>query len=411
MAFRRLCSATLAILATASTLALAQGWPQFRGPTGQGLAGDVNVPVEWSETRNIAWKSPVPGRGWSSPSVAHGKVWLTTAVVSGRAASLRLLGFDTADGRLVTNVEVFKLYQDEFTTNSKNSEASPTPIVDDDRVYVHFGARGTAAVSTSGSILWKTQLPYVSEHGTGGSPVLYRDLLIVNCDGFDQAYVVALDRTNGKEKWRRSRRQPWSHAYSTPLVIHVGEQDQLVSVGAYFTTAYEPLTGKELWRVGYRDGFSNVPRPVYGDGLVFITTGFQQPSLLAVRPDGIGDVTKTHVAWSLARGAPLTPSPILVNDDLYVVNDVGILTTVDARTGTVRWLARLGGNYSASPVLAGGRLYFASEEGVTTVIVPGAAFERVATNTLDGAILASPAVADDALFIRTASSLYKIARD
>jgi outer membrane protein assembly factor BamB len=399
---------TFGTLVSASALALAQGWPQFRGPTGQGIAGDERVPIEWSETRNIAWKMPVPGRGWSSPSVADGHVWLTTAVVAGRAASLRLLGFDASDGHQVADVEVFKLYQDEFTTNPKNTDASPTPIVDGDRIYVHFGSRGTAAVSTSGAILWKTRLPYDSQHGNGGSPVLYRDLLIINCDGFDQAYVVALDRLTGKEKWRRSRRQPWSQAYSTPLVIRVGEQDQLVSVGAYFTTAFEPLTGKEIWRVGYREGFSNVPRPVYGSGLVFITTGFQQPSLLAVRPDGSGDVTKTHVAWTLSRGAPLTPSPILVGGDLYVVSDLGVLTVVDTRTGDVRWTARLGGNYSASPVLAGGRLYFASEEGVTTVVAPGAALERVAANTLDGAILASPAIADGALFIRTSGAIYKI---
>jgi outer membrane protein assembly factor BamB len=316
--------------------------------------------------------------------VAQGRVWLTTAVVSGRAASLRLIGFDATDGRVAVNTEVFKVYQDEFTTNAKNSDASPTPIVDGDRVYVHFGANGTAAVSTAGAVLWKTQLRYESQHGNGGSPVLYRDLLIINCDGFDQAYVVALDRNTGKERWRRSRRPPFSHAYSTPLTIRVGEQDQLVSVGAYVTTAYEPLTGREIWRVSYRDGFSNVPRPVYGHGLVFITTGFQQPSLLAIRPDGTGDVTKTHVAWTLSRGAPLTPSPILAGDDLYVVSDIGILTCVDARTGEVRWTTRLGGNYSASPVLAGGLLYFASEEGVTTVVAPGAALTRVAANTLDG---------------------------
>jgi outer membrane protein assembly factor BamB len=398
----------LLVLAVASQGAVAQDWPQFRGPTGQGLAGDAKVPVEWSEASHVAWKTKIPGRGWSSPTVAQGRVWLTTAVVSGRAASLRLMGFDAADGRVAADVEVFKLYQDEFTTNAKNSDASPTPIIDGDRVYVHFGAHGTAAVSTAGAVLWKTQLRYESQHGNGGSPVLYRDLLIINCDGFDQAFVVALDRMTGREKWRRSRRSPWSQAYSTPLVIRVGEQDQLVSVGAYVTTAYEPLTGREIWRVTYRDGFSNVPRPVYGHGLVFITTGFQQPSLLAIRPDGTGDVTKTHVVWTLSRGAPFTPSPILAGDDLYVVSDLGILTRVDARTGVVRSTTRLGGNYSASPVLAGGRLYFASEEGVTTVMAPGDSPTPVAANTLDGAILASPAVADGSLFIRAGSSLYRI---
>jgi outer membrane protein assembly factor BamB len=402
----------LLILAAAvlcgSVATVAQDWPQFRGPGGQGLSADDRVPIEWSETRNVAWKTAVAGRGWSSPVVAGGRVWLTSAVTARGASSLRVLAFDVADGREVVNAEAFKIYQDEFTSNAKNSDASPTPVLDGDRVYVHFGAHGTAALTTTGAILWKTKLPYESQHGNGGSPVLYGDFLIINCDGFDAAYVVALNRTTGRTAWKRERRRPWSQAYSTPLVIRVGDRDQVVSVGAFATTAYEPLTGREIWRVQYPDGFSNVPRPVFGHGLVFITTGFQQPSLLAVRPDGTGDVTKTHVAWTIARGAPLTPSPILVGDELYVVNDLGILTCLDARTGSVHWVERLGGNASASPVLAGGRLYFTSEEGVTTVVAPGRAFSRLAVNALDGASLASPAVSDGSLFFRTDRHLYRI---
>ena len=392
----------------AGVTTIAQDWPQFRGPGGQGLAADDRVPVEWSENRNVAWKTPVPGRGWSSPVVAGGRVWVTSAVATRGAASLRVLAYDAANGREVANVEVFKIVQDQLTSNAKNTDASPTPILDGDRVYVHFGAHGTAALSTSGKILWKSRLPYASQHGNGGSPILYGDFLIVNCDGFDEAYVVALNRDTGRTAWKRARRRPWSQAYSTPLVIRVGGQDQVVSVGAFMTTAYEPLTGREIWRVEYRDGFSNVPRPVFGHGLVFIATGFQQPSLLAVRPDGIGNVTGTHVAWTLSRGAPLTPSPILVGVELYVVNDPGVLTCVDARSGAVRWVERLGGNYSASPVLAGGRLYFMSEEGATTVIAPGRTFSRVAVNTLDGALLASPAVSDGSFFVRTGRHLYRI---
>jgi outer membrane protein assembly factor BamB len=391
-----------------SVATVAQDWPQFRGPGGQGLSAETRVPTEWSETKNVAWKAPVAGRGWSSPVVAGGRVWLTSSVVAKGAASLRVLAYDAADGREVVNVEAFKIYQDELTSNAKNSDASPTPILDGDRVYVHFGAHGTAALTTAGAILWKTRLPYESQHGNGGSPVLYGDLLIINCDGFDAAYVAALNRNSGRTVWKRERRRPWSQAYSTPLVIRVGDRDQLVSVGAFMTTAYEPLTGREIWRVQYPDGFSNVPRPVFGHGLVFITTGFQQPSLLAVRPDGTGDVTKTHVAWTLARGAPLTPSPILAGDELYVVNELGILTCLDARTGAVHWVERLGGNASASPVLAGGRLYFTSEEGATSVIAPGRVFSRLAVNALDGASLASPAVSDGSLFLRTDRHLYRI---
>jgi outer membrane protein assembly factor BamB len=385
-----------------------QDWPQFRGPGGQGHSSERGLPLEWSESKNVAWKVAVPGRGWSSPVVAGGRVWLTTATAINRDTSLRLLAFDAATGAPALDVEVFRL-RGAALLNPKNSHASPTPIVDGDRVYVHFGAEGTAAVSTAGAILWKTKLPYQSQHGNGGSPELAGDLLIVNCDGFDESFVAALDTKTGKTRWRTDRRQPFSQAYSTPLAIHAGDRDQIVSVGAFNAVAYDPVKGKELWRVGYPDGFSNVPRPVYGHGLVFITTGFQQPSILAVRPDGSGDVTKTHVAWKLSRGAPLTPSPLVAGDELYVVTDNGIASCLDAATGAVRWQQRLGNSFSASPVFADGRIYFLDEDGRTTVVKAGPVFEPLAANVLDGATLASMGVASRAFFIRTATHLYRIA--
>jgi outer membrane protein assembly factor BamB len=239
---------------------------------------------------------------------------------------------------------------------------------------------------------------------------LYGDLLIISCDGADQAYVVALDKATGKTRWKTSRRQPYDQAYSTPLVIRVGDQDQIVSVGAYRAAAYDPKSGKEIWWVGYRDGFSNVPRPVYGNGLVYIATGFQEPSLLAVRVDGKDDVTKTHIAWSVRRGAPYTPSPLLVGNELYFVSDIGVASCVDAKTGMVHWQVRLGGNYSASPVFADGRIYFQSEEGVTTVIAPGKQFRKISANSLDGAMLATMAISEGSIFLRTDRNLYRIAK-
>src|SRR6185369_6608799 len=231
-----------------------------------------------------------------------------------------------------------------------------------------------------------------------------------SCDGSDDAFVIALDKRTGKTRWRTNRRQPADQAYTTPLVITVGDRDQIVSVGAYRAAAYDPESGKEIWRVSYADGFSNVPRPVFGHGLVYIATGFQQPLLIAVRPDGTGDVTKSHIAWTLRRSAPLTPSPLLVGDELYIVNDGGIASCLDAVTGAVHWQQRLGGNFSASPVFADGRIYFLSEEGVATVIAPGRDFKRLAANTLDGATLASIAVSGGSLFIRSQSHLYRIAQ-
>jgi len=387
---------------------LAQDWPQFRGPDGQGHSSERGLPIQWSESKNVAWKVPVPGRGWSSPVIVDGRVWLTTATQAGRESSLRLLSFDAGTGRQSLDVEIFRL-KSSALRNPKNSHASPTPVVEGDRVYVHFGAEGTAALSRSGEIVWKVRQLYESQHGNGGSPVLYGDLLIFSCDGFDEAFVVALDKRTGKTRWRTYRPQPWSQAYSTPLVIRAAGRDQLISVGAFHAVSYDPQTGKEIWRVNYPDGFSNVPRPVYGAGLVFITTGFQQPSILAIRPDGKGDVTKTHVAWTLSRGAPLTPSPLLVDDELYFVSDAGIASSVDAQTGAIHWQHRLGEGVSASPVLADGHIYFLDEEGRTTVITPGKSFQQVSTNALDGPSLASMAVASQSFFIRTATYLYRIA--
>jgi outer membrane protein assembly factor BamB len=277
-------------------------------------------------------------------------------------------------------------------------------------VYVHFGANGTAALTTAGEVAWRTRLPYQSQHGNGGSPVLYGGLLVMSCDGSDEAFVVALDARTGAVRWKTRRRQPFDQAYSTPMVIRIGERDQVVSVGAFRAAAYDPQTGREIWHVTYGDGFSNVPRPVYGHGLVYIATGFHQPSLLAVRADGAGDVTKTHVAWTLRRAAPLTPSPLLAGDELYVVNDGGIATCLDAKSGETHWIERLGGGaYSASPVLADGRIYFFSEGGVATVIAAGKEFRRLATNTLDGETLASMAISAASIFIRTDTHLYRIA--
>ena len=399
-----------AIVALAGAAAHAADWPQFRGPTGQGHAPDETVPLEWSETENVTWKTPVPGLGWSSPVVAGGRLWLTTALIDPAAgSSLRLLAFDAETGSPALDVEVFDS-SEIYALNPKNSLASPTPVLDPDgeRVYVHFGATGTAGVSTAGEILWRTRFPYISQHGNGGSPILHDGKLIVSIDGYDTAYLVAVDARTGEERWRSVRPDPVSQAYSTPIVVRVAGREQIVNVSAFRTSGHDPASGREIWWVGYPRGFSNVPRPVFGHGLVYLSTGFQQPTLLAVRADGAGDVTRSHVTWRLRRGAPLTPSPILVGDELYIVNDFGIATCVDALTGDIHWQERLGGNHSASPVFAGGRIYFQNERGVTTVLAPGTEFDVLARNRLDGSTLASMAVSDGALFFRTDTHLYRI---
>ena len=381
-------------------------WPQFRGPTGQGHSDEQGLPLNWSETTNVRWKVAIPGKGWSSPVVQGDRIWLTTATDEGK--SLRALSIDRNSGAILQNVEVVRLKSPKLT-NSKNSFASPTPVVDGERVYVHFGAYGTACLTQSGEIVWKTRLEYDNgQHGTGGSPIVYEDLLIISCDGNDVQFVVALDKLTGKVKWKKSREG--YQAYSTPLVVSLPGGDHVISPGAFRAVAYEPRSGKELWQVRYGEGFSNVPRPVYGDGLVFICTGFQQPSMLAVRLDGKGDVTNSKVEWKLDRGVPLTASPLLVGNELYMVTDNGIATCVDAKTGKEYWRARVGGNHSASPIYADGRIYFLSEEGESVVIAPGQKLKHLATNQLNGRTLASMAVSGGSIFIRSETHLYRISK-
>ncbi len=400
-------SIVLVFAAAVGTSVEADDWPSFRGPTGQGHSVDRGLPIQWAEGENVSWKTPVAGLGWSSPVVADGRVWLTTA----EGGSLRLVAFDAEKGNELVNVEVFGT-SDEKSPNPKNSLASPTPVVDTARgqVYVHFGASGTAALTTSGDVVWKTAFPYITQHGNGGSPILFNDLVILSCDGYDQAFIVAADAETGTVRWKTNRAEPISQAYSTPVVIEVNGQDQLLSIGAFRTNSLNPETGEELWEVGYPEGFSNVPAPVYSSehGLVFISTGFQQPALLAVRADGSGDVTNTHIAWRMLRGAPHTPSPLVVGDELYIVTDTGVATCVDVETGEVRWRERFRGNFSASPVFADGRIYFQSEEGITTVIEPSTEFVELARNEVDGRTLASLAVSEGAIFLRSDTHLYRI---
>jgi outer membrane protein assembly factor BamB len=347
--------------------------------------------------------------------VVAGRVYLTAAVplADGPAGdqSLRALCLDGATGKPLWDVEVFR--QDGRTAapiHGKNSHASPTPVWDGGRLFVHFGHQGTACLDRDGKVLWRnTGLRYRPVHGSGGSPVLAEDRLIFSGDGSDERFVAALDRDTGRVVWRTDREGEAfkKFSFSTPLVIDVGGRPQVVSAGSNAVSAYEVRTGREVWRVRY-DGYSVVPRPVYGHGLVFVCTGYEQPRLLAIRPDGRGDVTDSHVAWTARRGVPLTPSPLLEGDELYLVSDHGIASCLDARTGRVHWEQRLGGNHSASPVAAGGHVYFLSEEGVGTVIKTGKRFERVARNALGEQTLASPAAADGALFLRAEKHLYRI---
>ncbi len=396
-----------------SSATAAEEWTEFRGPTGQGHSTATNLPLEWSATKNVVWKQAIPGSGWSSPVVSRGQVFLTSGVPGNDGGpSLHALALDAASGRILWNTEVFTTTETRSRPmHDKNTQASPTPLIEGERVYVHFGHHGTACLDSKGKILWRNNsLGYEPTHGNGGSPIIVDDKLVYNADGATAPFVAALNKTTGKLLWKvpRSVEVGQKFSFSTPLLITVNGQQQIISPGSGAVSALDPKDGREIWRVRYGGGYSVVPRPVFGQGLVFVATGFNRADLLAIRPDGQGDVTETHIAWRTTKGAPLTPSLLLVGEELYAVADAGLASCFEAKTGKVYWQERLDGNYSASPIVADGRIYLQNETGTGTVLKLGQEFVKLATNPLEERTLASYAVTDKALFIRTAEHLYRI---
>jgi outer membrane protein assembly factor BamB len=396
-----------------------EDWPEFRGPTKQGISTATGLPVKWSTTSNIAWKAALPGRAWSSPIVVGDRIYLTNAVGQKDSTdphdtfSLRVLALNAADGKVLWDTEVFRVESPHTQgVHGKNSYASPTPIHEEGRIYAHFGHFGTACVDDKGSVVWQSnELKYAPVHGNGGCPVLVDDLLIFNADAASSPFVAALDKQDGRVKWKIARTSDAKKkfSFSTPLVIEVSGQKQLITPGSNVVSALNPKNGEEIWRVRY-EGYSVVPRPVFGHGLVFLSTGFDQASTLAIRPDGRGDVTDTHVAWTMGKGSPLTPSMLVVGDDLYMVSDAGIVSCVEAKSGKLRWQERVARQTSASPVYADNKIYIQDEQGAGYVLKPGARLELLAKNDLGDKSLASPAVWRDKLLIRTQSALWCIGK-
>lgn len=406
----------LLCLCHAAPLPAGENWPEFRGPTQQGHADATGLPVEWSEQQNVKWKTPIPGEGWSSPVIWGDQIWMTTATEEGH--SLRAVCVNKNTGKVVHDVEVFRPQELE-PKNELNSFASPTPVVEDGRVYVSFGDYGSACLDTAtGKTVWTTQdLKLDHQEGPGSSPVLYKDYFVLHCDGRDVQYVVALDKRTGKIAWKTNRTTDFGNsttpdykkAFCIPLILQGkgGRGDEMISVGASRAFCYDPADGREIWACAI-PGFSNVPRPVAGHGMVYLCTGYMQPQLWAVRLGGEGDITNTHVAWKFTEGVPAKPSILLVGNEIYMVSDSGIARCIDAKTGAEIWKKRIEGTYTASPIFADGRIYFPSEKGLTTVIKPGRAFELLAENELDGRLMASPAVSGKGMYLRTDTHLYRI---
>lgn len=416
-----------ALLLWLVAIALAQAqastdWRQFRGQDGAGLSTSLGLPLTWAEGRNITWKTAIHGRAWSSPVVLGNQVWMTTATEDGHDRFA--VAVDRDSGRILHDLKLFRV-ETPTIGHPFNSFASPTPVAEPGRVYVTFGSPGTAAIDAStGKVLWQRRdLECNHFRGAGSSPILYRHLLIMHFDGSDQQYVVALDKNTGKTVWKTARSidfrdllpdgRPeadgdFRKAFSTPLVTTVNGQPLLLSLGGKAAYGYDPLTGRELWRLEERTNHSASTVPALGHGLAFYPTGFSAPHLLAVRMDGRGDVTGTHVVWRVTRGVPQKPSIALVGDLIFMINDAGIASAVEAKTGAIVWTARVGGNYSASPISNGAQVYFFSEEGKATVIEAGRDFKVLAENHLDDGFMASPAVSGSALFLRTRTHLYRI---
>jgi len=405
-------------------------WPEFRGPWGNGHVSApgntelIGLPLHWSETNNIKWKTEMHDRGWSTPVVMGGQVWLTTATEDGH--DYFAIGVDKESGKVFFNEKVFHTDTPEPLGNgaSMNCYATPTSVIEPGRVYVHFGSPGTACLdSKTGKVLWKRDdLPCRHYRGSSSSPVAFENLLILTFDGADRQYLAALDKQTGATVWKTNRSVAWNDenapgpyakdgdlrkAHGTPLIATVAGKPQLLSAGAKAAYGYDPRTGDELWRVEYND-YSTAPRPLFANGLAYLFTGSSKRELWAVKPDGCGVVTDTHVAWKLNSRVPRYASPLLVDGMIYLAAEESFLSAVEASTGQVVWTERIGGKFAASPIYADGRLYFFSQEGVTTVVKPGRALEVIATNTLANGFMASPAADGKAFYLRTKTHLYRV---
>jgi outer membrane protein assembly factor BamB len=400
-----------------------ESWPMFRGPLGNGAVMGSRIPLNWSETHNVNWKIAIPHAGWSTPVVQDGQIWLTGATEKGN--DFFAFCVDAKSGKIILEKKLFHCDTPEPLGNAVNGYASPSAAIEKGRVYLHFGSYGSACLDTTTfDLLWKRDdLPCRHYRGPGSSPILYKDLLILTMDGVDQQYLVALDKRTGKTVWKSERKivfndldekgQPkrdgdMRKGFTTPLIIEVAGKDQLISPASSTIISYDPATGKEIWRVKSPTHTPAVSA-VYADGLVLAVTGHGPAEMLAIRPDGQGDVTETHVAWRMGgKDIPLTPSPVVLNGLLYMLSDNGILNCIEVTSGKKLWREQMGGNCIASPIHDGEKVYIFALSGKTTVLRAGRTFDKLAENTLESGLMASPAITGDRLILRTKTHLYSI---
>lgn len=407
-------TAGLAAMNTATMIEVegegAKYWSRWRGPSGQGIVKSGKYTDKWSPTERVKWKSPVPGRGHSSPIVWGDRIFLTTEYDNG--ARLSMLSFQRSNGKQLW--ETFVPANGVEHVYPKNSRASATAVTDGKLVYASFGTHGLAAFDFAGKIVWHTPVGQLNNyHGSAGSPILFKDRIFIYQDhrGTEStgSFVAAFDKQTGKEVWKTPRVE--TTGWGTPIVIRAGDRDELIISSQRKVYAYDPETGKELWTVGGLT-FEVIPTPVVAEGLVICSSGRQGPTI-AIRPGGNGDVTQTHVAWSSPKGSPFVPSGVVVDSILYLVNDIqSVLTAHDVKTGEVLYQGRLGvakkEGFSASPVTFDGKVFFTNDDGETFVLKAGREFNLLHVNQLGEQTLASPALVDGKWYFRTAASLIAI---
>ncbi len=409
---RIILSAAIALLAISHSITAAENWPEFRGPRGDGQTA-ADLPVSFSETENVVWKTPMVGKAWSSPVVWGDQIWVTNAFEDGH--KLWAICLDAESGKKIKELLLFDIAKPQFCIEY-NSYASPTPAIEMGRIYISFGAHGTACVDTkSFEVLWTRQdLECDHFRGPASSPIIDGDRLILQFDGFDYQYVVALDKNTGKTVWKHDREidypngdnGDWKKAYGTPSIITHAGRRQLICPSAAATESLDPETGKRFW-IAYHHGMNAAARPVYGHGLVFITNGHGK--MIAVPPEGTGDISDS-IAWASGKQVPKKASLLLTGDMLFMIKDDGVLTCVEPKTGEPIWTKRIKGEYDASPLLADGRIYLFNKTGHVTVIKAAKEFEQLAENDLADGFMASPAVYKDSLILRTKSAVYRIGK-
>ena len=416
-------------------------WNQFRGPGGDGVSTAKDLPTEFDEANNVRWKIAIPGRGWSSPVVWKNEIWLTTGDESKK--ELRAICVDAASGKVLKDIKVFDMIERKvdpaYVHDSPhlNSVATPTSVVEDDHVFVSFGSQGLAGLNRkTGEKVWERRdLRVYQPVRQGSSPIVDDRNLYVAYDGTDQQFFVALDKKTGDTRWKMDRNvsSDWNatlrargltpkkdsggkpgdnrKAFATAHIINVDGQRQLIAPAAEATIAYDPGTGRELWRAMHPGGFNVSARPLYAHGMVYVFTSGLTGYLMGIRPDGFGDVTTTHVEWSTTRGTPHIPSPVIVGDLMFLVSDKGgIVRCVNAKTGDEVWKKRISGNHWASPILANGKLYFTSREGEIAVLPASDSVpDEIVKNRMNASFIASPAVAGSSLILRSTTHLYCVA--